>query len=160
MKQGQTTALSRFVLDERVRAFFQHEGHRTVVSQRALQAHADPWLGYTVLRGVGQLVAEVSPYAADLDWSEVTDAAEAAEVTRHLARATARMHSVADDASGTGLIDYSTEQAILSRVGNDREGFTTMLVDFAHAYSARTRADHQLFVDLFRNGRIPGVEST
>jgi uncharacterized protein (DUF2252 family) len=157
MKQGQEPALSRFVVDERVRAFFQHEGHRTVVSQRALQAHADPWLGYTTLRGIGQLVAETSPYASDLDWSEVTDAPEAEEVTRHLARATARMHSVADDASGTGLIDYSTEQAILARVGTDRDGFTRMLVDFAHAYAARTRADHQLFVDLFRNGRIPGI---
>ena len=32
-----------------------------------------------------------------------------------------------------------------------------MLVDFAHRYGARARDDHQRFVDLFRNGRLPGV---
>ncbi|MDM4778000.1 DUF2252 family protein, partial [Micromonospora sp. b486] len=38
-----------------------------------MQAHADPWLGFTELNGVGQLVAEVSPYAADLDWADVNE---------------------------------------------------------------------------------------
>nr|WP_268904128.1 hypothetical protein [Candidatus Frankia alpina] len=30
-------------------------------------------MGHTELDGVGQLVAEVSPYAQDLDWSEVNE---------------------------------------------------------------------------------------
>ena len=30
-------------------------------------------------------------------------------------------------------------------------------VAFAHGYGIQARQDHQLFVDLFRNGRIPGL---
>jgi hypothetical protein len=33
------------------------------------QAHSDPWLGWTELEGVGFVVAERSPYEADLDWA-------------------------------------------------------------------------------------------
>jgi len=157
MKQGQTPAASRFVDDERIRSYFMHQGHRTCESQRALQAHADPWLGYTTYQGIGQVVAEVSPYAADLDWAEVNEPEELADVVGYLGRATARMHSVADDESSHDLVAFSTEEAIVAAVDKDQDGFVGMLVDFAHSYGARARADHQLFVDLFRNGRLPGL---
>ena len=157
MKQAQVPAVARYINDERVRGYFQHQGHRTAESQRALQAHADPWLGYTELDGVGQLVAEVSPYAADLDWSDVNEPEELTGVVGDLGRAVARMHSVADDESSHDLVDFSTEEAIVAAVDSDEAGFVAHLVDFAHAYGARARADHQLFVDLFRNGRLPGI---
>src|SRR3712207_4667765 len=65
MKQGNVAAPSRIVQDERLERYFKHHGHRTAVSQRALQAHADPWLGYTELDGVGFVVSELSPYVED-----------------------------------------------------------------------------------------------
>ncbi|GGR26344.1 hypothetical protein GCM10010497_30850 [Streptomyces cinereoruber] len=157
LKQAQTPAVSRHVTDAAVRDYFRHEGHRTVISQRALQAHADPWLGWTELGGAGQLVAEVSPYAVDLDWSDIDDPAEIAATVADLGRATATMHAAADDSSGHSLVPFSTERAIDAAIGADGEGFAELLVDFAHAYGARARADHQIFVDLFRNGRIPGL---
>ncbi|MFJ7067191.1 DUF2252 domain-containing protein [Streptomyces sp. NPDC101115] len=157
MKQAQTPAVSRHVTDAAVRAYFHHEGHRTVISQRALQAHADPWLGWTELDGTGQLVAEVSPYAVDLDWSDIDDPEEIAATVADLGRATAAMHAAADDSSGHSLVPFSTERAIDAAIAADEEGFAELLVDFAHAYGARARADHQIFVDLFRNGRIPGL---
>ncbi|MET3987645.1 DUF2252 domain-containing protein [Streptomyces sp. PvR034] len=155
LKQAQTPAVSRHVTDRAVRDYFLHEGHRTVISQRALQAHADPWLGWTELDGAGQLVAEVSPYAVDLDWSDIDDPAEIAAVVADLGRATATMHAAADAAeSGQSLVPFSTERAIDAAIAADEEGFADLLVDFAHVYGARARADHQIFVDLFRNGRI------
>lgn len=157
MKQAQTPAVSRHITDERVRDYFQHEGHRTVISQRALQAHSDPWLGWTELDGSGQLVAEVSPYAVDLDWSDIDDPEEIAAVVADLGRATATMHAAADDESGHSLVPFSTERAIDAAIAADEDGFAELLVDFAHSYGARARADHQIFVDLFRNGRIPGL---
>ncbi|MFJ9810142.1 DUF2252 domain-containing protein [Streptomyces sp. NPDC101158] len=157
MKQAQTPAVSRHVTDAAVRDYFRHEGHRTVISQRALQAHADPWLGWTELDGSGQLVAEVSPYAVDLDWSDIDDPEEIAATVADLGRATAAMHAAADDSSGHSLVPFSTERAIDAAIASDEEGFTELLVGFAHAYGARARADHQIFVDLFRNGRIPGL---
>ncbi|GAB2836310.1 DUF2252 domain-containing protein [Streptomyces daliensis] len=157
MKQAQTPAVSRHITDPEIRDYFLHEGHRTVISQRALQAHADPWLGWTELSGTGQLVAEVSPYALDLDWSDLDAPEEIARVVADLGRATATMHAAADDESGHSLVPFSTERAIDAAIAADEEGFPGMLVDFAHDYGYRTRRDHQIFVDLFRNGRIPGL---
>ncbi|MFD0887248.1 DUF2252 domain-containing protein [Streptosporangium algeriense] len=157
MKQAQVPAVARYITDEKVRGYFRHQGHRTAESQRALQAYADPWLGHTTLNGVGQLVAEISPYSADLDWGDVNEPEELASVIGDLGRAVARMHSVADDESSHDLVDFSTEDAIVKVIGGDAAGFTQVLVDFAHAYGARARDDHQLFVDLFRNGRLPGL---
>jgi uncharacterized protein (DUF2252 family) len=157
IKQAQTPAVSRHITDRAIRDYFQHEGHRTVISQRALQAHADPWLGWTELDGAGQLVAEVSPYAVDLDWGDIDDPEEIAQVVADLGRATATMHAAADDQSGESLVPFSTERAIDAAIAADEEGFAPLLVDFAHGYGARARADHQTFVDLFRNGRIPGL---
>ncbi|MER5766827.1 DUF2252 domain-containing protein [Streptomyces sp. NPDC001985] len=157
MKQAQTPAVSSHIDDPAVRGYFRHEGHRTVISQRALQDHADPWLGWTELDGAGQLVAEVSPYAVDLDWSDIDDAGEIAAVVADLGRAAATMHGAADDESGHSLVPFSTERAIDAAIAADEEGFARLLVEFAHGYGARARADHQIFVDLFRNGRIPGL---
>ncbi len=157
MKQAQVPAVARHIEDERVRSYFRHQGHRTAESQRALQAHADPWVGFTELDGSGQLVAEVSPYAADLDWADVNETDELSGVLADLGRAVARMHSVADDESSHDLVDYSTEESIVAEVDADADGFVDYLVEFAHAYGIRAREDHQLFVDLFRNGRLPGI---
>jgi uncharacterized protein (DUF2252 family) len=157
MKQAQVPAVARHITDEKVRAYFRHQGHRTAESQRALQAHADPWLGFTELDGIGQLVAEVSPYAADLDWADVNEPEDLDGIVGDLGHAVARMHSVADDESSHDLVDFSTEEAIVAEVDKDEKGFVGHLVEFAHAYGVRARQDHQLFVDLFRNGRLPGL---
>jgi uncharacterized protein (DUF2252 family) len=157
MKQAQTPAVAWWIDDERVRSYFRHQGHRIVESQRALQTHADPWLGFTELNGAGQVVAEVSPYAAGLDWSDVNRPNELIGVVRELGRTVARMHSMADDESAHDLVDFRTEEAILAAVGKDEDDFVRQLADFARRYGDRTRADHQLFVDLLRNGPIPGL---
>lgn len=53
MKQANVPAVSRFVDNEHIERYLDHEGHRTVVSQRALQVHTDPLLGHTDLGGRG-----------------------------------------------------------------------------------------------------------
>ncbi|MCM3922525.1 DUF2252 domain-containing protein [Frankia sp. AiPs1] len=158
MKQGQVPALSRFVPDSRIAEYFLHQGHRTALSQRALQADSDTWLGHTELDGVGQLVAEASPYAQDLDWSEVNEPEQMLALVADLGRSTARMHAVADDDSEHDLVDFSTEDAIHGAIARDEKAFVASLVDFAHDYGAQVHRDHQLFVDLFRNGQLIDVD--
>ncbi|MGA8116801.1 MAG: DUF2252 domain-containing protein [Actinocatenispora sp.] len=158
MKQGQIPAVSRHVTDESIRSYFRHQGHRTVESQRALQASADAWLGHTTFDGLGQVVAEVSPYAVDLDWSDLNEPEALGRVVTQLGRTMARMHSVADDESAHDLVNFSTEEAIVAALDADEGGFVKTLVEFAHQYGAQARADHQTFVDLFRNGKLPGLQ--
>ncbi len=158
MKQGNVAAPSRVVRDEAIRDYFEHQGHRTAVSQRALQAHADPWLGWCELRGKGQLVKELSPYEADLDWDAVSEPEEILPLLRALGQATAKVHCVSDASSDQALVDFQTEQAIMEAVGDEYEAFADELADFGAAYGQLARDDHRRFVDAFRNGAIPGLE--
>jgi uncharacterized protein (DUF2252 family) len=160
MKQGNVAAPSRVVTDERIASYFQHHGHRTAVSQRALQAHADPLLGYTELDEVGYVVSELSPYVTDLDWTELTEPEEIGPVLDYLGRATAKVHCVADADSDHTLVSFQTENAIAAVIGDQEADFVDWLTTFAREYAAVVRDDHRLFVDAFRNDEIPGVRST
>ena len=157
MKQAQVPAPSRVVRDDRIRACFEHEGHRTAVSQHALQAHADPWVGWCELDGVGQVIKELSPYEADLDWGAVTEPDEMLPLLRDLGRATAKVHCVSDAGSEHPLVDVEVEGRITAMIGDRTEAFAADLADFGAAYGALARQDHRRFVDAFRNGMIPGV---
>jgi uncharacterized protein (DUF2252 family) len=163
MKQGGVPAASRILQDPTAEEYFAHEGHRTAVSQRALQAHADPWLGWARMQGgphdgVGFVVKEYSPYETDLDWSALTDVEQMCEVLEQLGRATAKVHCVSDaDDESTPLVDFQTEDAIEAAVRGREDELVGDVVAFGLEYGAQARRDHALFVDAFRNGRIPGV---
>jgi hypothetical protein len=157
MKQGNVAAPSRVVRDPEIRRRFRHEGHRTVVSQRALQAHADPWLGWCELDGDGWVVKELSPYEADLDWDSVNERDEIEPLLRSLGQATAKIHCVSDAGSDQSLVACQVEDAVMAVAGHDPDGFAGDLAAFAARYGAMVRNDHRLFVDAFRNGEIPGL---
>jgi uncharacterized protein (DUF2252 family) len=160
IKQGNVAAPSRIVRDEWIAGHFEHHGHRTAVSQRALQSNASQFLGHTEIDGVGFVVQELSPYENDLDWEDLTEPEEIAPVLTQLGRATAKMHCIGDADSDHTLVDFQTEDAILALVGDRREEFLDDLVAFAHAYARQTQEDHRLFVDAFRAGAIPGISSS
>ena len=157
MKQGNVAAPSRIVHDERIKGYFKHNGHRTAVSQRALQAHADPWLGYTEIDEVGFVVTELSPYVEDLDWSDLTEPEQMSPVLDYLGRATAKVHCVADKDSDPNIVGFQTEDEIIEAIRGNEEEFVQEMVEFGAHYSEIARSDHSLFVDAFRNGRIPGL---
>jgi uncharacterized protein (DUF2252 family) len=159
MKQGNVASASRVFDSPQAREYFSHQGHRTAVSQRALQAHADPWLGWAELDGVGFVVSEYSPYQTDLDWSALTEATEMVEVLEQLGRATAKVHCVSDlDLAATPLVDFQTEDAICAVLDGREDAFVAALARFGAEYAERARRDHALFVDAFRAGRMPGVD--
>jgi uncharacterized protein (DUF2252 family) len=157
MKQGNIPAPSRVVGDGRLHEYFKHQGHRTAVSQRALQAHSDPWLGWCELGGVGQVVQELSPYENDLDWSSISEPDEILPLLRYLGQATAKVHCVSDASSDQPLVDFEIEEALMEVIGDEDEDFANDLADFGAAYGQLARDDHRRFVDAFRNGAIPGV---
>jgi len=157
MKQGNVAALSQVVKDEGIVEYFSHQGHRTAVSQRALQAHADPWLGWCELGGEGYVVSELSPYVADLDWDTVAEPDEILPLVRSLGQATAKVHCVSDSGSDQTLVDFHTEEAIIAAVEGEEEAFASELADFGASYAQLVRDDHRRFVDAFRNGSIPGL---
>jgi uncharacterized protein (DUF2252 family) len=161
MKQGNEAAPSRVVDNPAAREFFAHHGHRPAVSQSARQAHADPWGGWTEMDGTGFVVTELSPYEADLDWSELSEPADLAPVVEQLGSATAKVHCVSDvDSEDTPLVDFQTEDAVVGAVGDRVDDLVADLTRFAHDYAGRVREDHRLFVAAFRSDGVPGVSST
>ncbi len=160
MKQANVPAVSRFVDTTQVDHYFDHEGHRTVVSQRALQVHTDPLLGHTRLDGRGFVVSEVSPYEVDLDWSALDEPAEMAAVVDDLGRATAKVHCASDEDSEQSLVDFQVEEAVAELLEGRRKEFAEDMVQFGIDYAARARRDHALFVDAFREGEIGGLAAT
>ena len=161
MKQGNVPAVSRVLDDVPCRDAFVHQGHRTALSQRALQAHSDPWLGWTDLGGTGYVVQELSPYEADLDWSSLTEPADMAEVLGQLGRAVAKIHCVSDvDDAQTPLVDFQVEDAVSDVVRGREDEFVADLTAFATEYAERVRSDHALFVDAFRNGQVEGARAS
>ena len=145
--------------DERIRSYFDHEGHRTAVSQGALQAHSDPWVGWCSLDGIGQVIKELSPYEADLDWETVTEIDEMLTLVGDLGRATAKVHCVSDDGNEHPLVDVNVEAKITDVIGGRGDEFARDRAAWGAEYGALAREDHRRFVDAFRNGMIRGVES-
>ncbi|MEJ7708132.1 MAG: DUF2252 domain-containing protein [Nocardioidaceae bacterium] len=160
MKQGNIAAPSRIVDPMLVGDFFENEGHRTVVSQRALQVHSDPFLGHTTIDGVGFVVAELSPYESDLEWRDITEPEQIEPVLESLGRATAKIHCVSDEDSAEDLVDFQTERAIAAAIGDDEEAFIAELVQFGISYAAQARDDHALFIEAFRSGKFDLVAAT
>jgi uncharacterized protein (DUF2252 family) len=160
VRQGNRPAASRVVNDKAGREFFEHDGHRTVVSQRALQAHTDQFLGWTTIKDTGFVVSELSPYEADLDWSDITEPDEMVPLLEDLGRATAKVHCASDEDSDEQLVEFQTEEAVLAAIGDRELEFVEDIVEFALTYAGTARRDHALFVDAFRAGEIASVSST
>lgn len=157
MKQAQIAAPSRVITDPKIKGYFEHNGHRTVLSQRALQAYADPWLGYTMIDGVGQLVAEISPYTADLEWDNINDIDDIIQVLGYLGQAVAKIHCVSDVDSDQTLVPFSTDQAIHAALVGKEDAFVAAMIEFGTSYGDQARDDYRLFIDAFRNHQIAGV---
>lgn len=157
MKEAQQAAPSCYVKDEEIQSYFTHNGQRTTISQRALQAYADPLLGYTTLDGKGMFVTEVSPYTADLDWNDINDLDDLLQVAESLGRCVAKIHCFSDDDSDHQLVPYSVEKEINQVLDGREADFVAHIVDFGENYGAAVRHDHGLFIDAFRNHLFPGI---
>lgn len=157
MKDAQPAAPSRVITDPAIRKTFVHDGHRTVLSQRALQAYADPWLGYTELDGRGRFVAEFSPYTGDLEWDDLNKMSDILEMLGYLGQAAAKIHCVSDDDSDQSLVPFSVDEAIHASLRGREEKFIEAMITFGAGYGEIVRDDYRLFIDAFRNHMFSGL---
>ena len=65
------------------------------------------------------------------------------------------MHCLSDAGSSEELVDFETEEAIEAVIDDD---LPSELAEFGAHYGEQVREDHGLFVDAFRNGRVPGLD--
>ena len=118
-----------------------HEGHRVVAVQRALQSLGDPLLGYTTIEGRHYFVRQMKNLKASMPiefltgepfefWGWVCGAL--------LARAHARSGDIARIAGYIGKSNV----------------FASALAAFAEAYGDQTERDHAALVEAVRSGRV------
>lgn len=157
MKIARPSAASAYVNEPDIKAYFKSEGHRTAVSQRALQANADPYLGYTTVDGHSMFVTEISPYTADLEWDDINDLDDILEVVDGLGACIAKIHCCSDDDSDQTLIDYSIEEAINGVLDGREAEYVEYMTNFGIQYAERVREDYLIFIDAFRNHLIGGI---
>ena len=109
------------------------------------------------MAGVGYLVAEVSPYSADLEWDDINEMEEILHLLDYLGKAVAKIHCVSDTDSDQTLVPFSTDEAIHGVLAGREDEFARHMVDFGQQYGQGVLADYRLFIDAFRNHMIPGV---
>lgn len=114
MKQARPTAPAAVGLPGEPHRFLDH-AQRTVFAQRGLQADTDPWLGHCSPQGCPMLVAEVSPYAADICWDDLNQPAQILDVLDQLGRATAKIHCVSDRDSEHARVPFAVDEAVRGR---------------------------------------------
>ena len=157
VKVGQVPSASRVTNNEEVSRHFKDNGHRTVLSQRALQAYADPWIGHTTIDGTGYFVAEFSPYNTDLEWDDVNELDEMLELVTYLGQAVAKIHCVSDIDSDERVVPFSTDKALYNVLKGKQKAFVDKMTTFGMDYGNVVRDDYRLFVDAFRNHMFPGL---
>ena len=106
-------------------------------------------------RPVTRFHAEVFPAAFERGFGE--SLRRYGSLLEYLGQATAKVHCVSDAGSEQTLVDFQTEEAIMTVLDARETAFADDLVSFGRAYGDLARDDHRRFVDAFRNGRIPGV---
>lgn len=157
MKAGQIPSASKVTNNDDINRFFLNTGHRTVQSQRALQAHSNPWIGHTTFQDQGMFVFEFSPYENDLYWDDVGSLEEMLGLVKDLRRATAEIHCVSDADSDQEVVPFSTDQAIHNVLKGRHQAFTDHMTQFSMDYGNQVRNDYNLFVDAFRNHQFAGI---
>ena len=126
--------------------------------QRALQAHADPLLGYTEIDGTGFVVADSRRTRPTSTGPSSPNPTSSAGSSSSSAGRTPKVHCVCDADSDQALVEFQTEDAIA-----DRSATAATSSSRHHRLRDRVRRaardDHRLFVEAFREDRIPGVSS-
>lgn len=158
LKQARPSAVAIAVKDQNIKDAFTNQGQRIVVGRRAMQANTDPSLGYSEFEGAGMLVTEVSPFGASPDWKDLKGFDEVKALVKDLGRVVAKIHCVSAEGSDQKLVTGSPAKAILAGFDGKEAQFTTAVADWSEAYAEKTRTDHQLFADAFRNREFPSLK--
>ncbi|MBU3751806.1 MAG: DUF2252 domain-containing protein [Mycobacterium sp.] len=159
VKQSRPSAVAIAVKDQNIKDAFSNQGQRVATARRAMQVNADPWLGYSEFEGAGMLVSEVSPYGASPQWSDIKNFDDVRSLVKDLGRVVAKIHCVADKGSDQKLVTGPSDKAILASFAGKEGQFVTAIADWAQAYAVKTRTDHRLFADAFRNREFPSLGS-
>ncbi|RJS93080.1 DUF2252 family protein [Salinisphaera sp. Q1T1-3] len=130
----------------RWRHAFEHEAHRHAEAFHALSQHPDAYVGWLSLDDTWFSVRRRSPYKKDFPTHKIGGFKPYRALTRQWGRILAREHIRGAAALRPDDPGYF-QRAVTARIGDDREEFKRVIVDFAFAYAECTRRDWAAFVE-------------
>ncbi len=120
---------------------FDHQGDRHAAAARALSQHPDAYIGWLSLDDASFSVKRRSPYKKDFPTDKIDGFSAYRNLTRQWGRILAREHL-----RGAAYLEPDSPArfagAIADRIGNERETFKRLIVEFAETYAERTRRDY------------------
>ena len=119
MKQAQSPVPALFlpVYLEDVEAV--HQGRRVVTSQKAMQAHEDPYLGYVTMKGREYYLRERSPYKKKLKAKHIKSQEDLENVLSIQGQITAKIHARAavDAGIDVDILKHHADVVIIESIG-------------------------------------------
>ncbi|MGI1805922.1 DUF2252 domain-containing protein [Exiguobacterium sp. TDN 0502] len=149
MKQAQTAVPSLFVPAYRPEAETIHQGRRIITSQKAMQAHEDPYLGYLSIGKKEYYVRERSPYKKKLKAKHIKSQEDLENVLCIQGQITAKIHARADQDAGIAekVLTHHADVEIIQAIGVSETAFLEQIERWSAAYVARTKLDYQVFLE-------------
>lgn len=148
MKQAQSSVPSLFVPAYLQEVEKVHQGRRIVTSQKAMQAHEDPYLGYVTMQGKEYYVRERSPYKKKLKAKHIKSQDDLENVLSIQGQITAKIHARADMDAGidVDILHHHADVVIIESIGVSDAEFTRQIQRWSSAYAARTTLDFKVFL--------------
>ncbi|RDB32391.1 DUF2252 domain-containing protein [Exiguobacterium sp. RIT594] len=148
MKQAQSSVPSLFVPVYLQEVETVHQGRRIITSQKAMQAHEDPYLGYVTMQGKEYYVRERSPYKKKLKAKHIKNQDDLENVLSIQGQITAKIHARADMDAGIEIdvLKHHADVVIIESIGVSDTEFTRQIQRWSSAYAARTTLDFQVFL--------------
>lgn len=152
MKQAQTSVPSLFLPVYRPEAEAIHQGRRIITSQKAMQAHEDPYLGYLTIDGKEYYVRERSPYKKKLKAKHIKSQEDLENVLCIQGQITAKIHARADQDAGIKekVLTHHADVEIIQAIGVSDTAFLEQIERWSSAYVERTKLDYQVFLEWIK----------
>lgn len=149
MKQAQTSVPSLFLPVYRPEAETVHQGRRVITSQKAMQAHEDPYLGYLTIEKKEYYVRERSPYKKKLKAKHIKSQEDLENVLCIQGQITAKIHARADQDAGLQekILTHHADVEIIQAIGVSDTAFLEQIERWSEAYVMRTKLDYQVFLE-------------
>ncbi|KTR60106.1 hypothetical protein RSA42_09570 [Exiguobacterium indicum] len=149
MKQAQTSVPSLFLPVYRPEAETVHQGRRIITSQKAMQAHEDPYLGYLTIGQKEYYVRERSPYKKKLKAKHIKSQDDLENVLCIQGQITAKIHARADQDAGITekILTHHADVEIIQAIGVSDTAFLEQIERWSEAYVTRTKLDYQVFLE-------------
>lgn len=127
-----------------------HHGRRVIMTQKVMQHHEDPYLGWMTVLGHEFYLREHSAVNGELDTEPLKDYENMKQTVEIMAQITAKTHARADQ-DVHQMLGHQNEELILAAIGSDVQRFAGDMSRWAMHYKRQVELDYDLFKEWVKD---------